>query len=80
VAVRIAVAPGSEWCNRAKGGEQIGLLLPIPEALRDALLAAQSGAAGFVASGRSRAGSPSWTERWEVDVKELAEKLAKRKK
>jgi hypothetical protein len=74
VAVRIAVPPGSEWCNRVGGPQQIGLLLPIPAALRAHVLGAQRGEAGFLAANRKAAGSPSFSDHWEVDVRTLARK------
>jgi hypothetical protein len=74
VAVRIALAPGNEWCNRVGGRQELGLLLPIPEALRDPLLKAQRGEAGFLAGGRQAAGSPSYSESWEVDIRTLVRK------
>lgn len=71
VAVRIAVPPGSEWCNRAEGGQQIGLLLPIPERIRDDLLEAVRGEAGFLAANRKTAGSPTFSATWELDIRTL---------
>jgi hypothetical protein len=76
VAVRIVVAPGSEWCNRASGTQEIGLLLPIPARLRADLLKAQDGTAGFLARNR---GAAKFSQMWEVDVKELAEELRARR-
>lgn len=74
VAVRIAVGPGSEWCNRVEGPQQIGVLLPIPASLRDHLTKAQRGEAGFLAGNRKTAGSPSYSESWEVDIRTLVRK------
>jgi hypothetical protein len=74
VAVRIAVPPGSEWCNRAAGGQQIGLLLPIPERLREDLLAAHRVDSGFLAGNRKAAGTTSFSAHWEVDVRTLVPK------
>lgn len=71
VAVRIAVGAGSEWCNRAEGAHQIGLLLPVPASLKDDLAKARRGEAGFVASTRKAAGSPTYSETWEVDLRTL---------
>ena len=74
VAVRIAIPPGSEWCSRAEGGQQIGLLLPIPERIREDLLKAARGEAGFLAANRKAAGSPSLSATWEVDIRTLVPK------
>jgi hypothetical protein len=74
VAVRIAVPPGSEWCNRAAGGQQIGLLLPIPDRLREDLLAADRLQSGFLAGNRKAAGTTSFSAHWEVDVRTLVPK------
>ena len=78
VAVRILVPPASEWCNRASGEQEIGLLLPIPAALREDLLKAQDGA-GLLAGNRKGGLGKYGGEMWEVDVAELAEKLRKKK-
>jgi len=72
VAVRVAVAPGNEWCNRVSGRQYLGLLLPIPAALRDDLLKARRGEAGFLAAGRRSAGALTWTGDWEMDLWKLA--------
>jgi hypothetical protein len=71
VAVRIAIGPGSEWCNRLGGGQQVGLLLPIPERLREHLLKADRGEAGFLAGNRKGVGSTSFSADWELDVRTL---------
>ena len=74
VAVRMALAPANEWCNRTAGPQQIGLLLPMPPKLRDPLLQAQRGEAGFLAANRKAAGSPSYSDSWEVDIRTLIPK------
>lgn len=74
VAVRIEVAPGSEWCNRVQGTQEVGLLLPIPARLREALLKAQSGQAGFLAANRAAGGAPTYSESLEVDVRTLVKR------
>ena len=71
VAVRMPIAPANEWCNRTAGPQQIGLLLPIPANLRDPLLQAQGGKAGLLAADRKAAGSPSYSDSWEVDIRTL---------
>ena len=71
VAVRVALAPANEWCNRIGGRTELGLLLPIPDALRGDLLEAQSGEAGFLAANRKAAGSPSFSDSWQVDIRTL---------
>lgn len=72
VAVRILVPPGSEWCNRANGPEEVGLLLPVPEGLRQALAQAESGSAGFLAASRKAFGPPPSSASWKVDIRTLA--------
>jgi hypothetical protein len=79
VAVRIFVDPGSEWCNRASGGQTIGLLMPMPASLRADLLKAQSGEAGLLAANAKAAGA-SYAQEWKVDVVEMAETLRKQLK
>ncbi len=74
VAVRIEIPPGSEWCNRLRGTQQIGLLLPIPGRLRPYLLAAQRGEAGFLAANRKAAGVVAFSDHWEVDIRGLIPK------
>ncbi len=74
VAVRILVAPGSEWCNRAQGPQEIGLLLPIPDALRAHVAKAQRGEAGFLAGNRKAFGPPTYQGSWEIDVGTLVRK------
>lgn len=74
VAVRIAVPPGSEWCNRTAGSQQIGLRLPIPERLRDDLLKAHRLESGFLAGNRKAAGTTSFSVHWKVDVRTLVPK------
>lgn len=74
VAVRIALAPGNEWCNRTGGRIELGLLLPIPPALSDHFLRAGRGEAGFLAGNRQAAGSPSYSDHWEVDIRTLVRK------
>ena len=69
---RVALAPGNEWCNRVGGRQYLGLLLPIPAALRDDLLKARRGEAGFLAAGRRPAGALTWTADWEMDLQKLA--------
>jgi hypothetical protein len=73
VAVRIAVAPMSEWCNRIGGVQYIGLLLPIPEALRADLLGAQRGE-GLLAGSRKDVEAFSYSANWEVDIRTLVAK------
>jgi hypothetical protein len=74
VAVRIEILPSSEWCNRVGGTQQIGLLLPIPAKLRQDLLAAQRGEAGFLAANAKAAGVAGFSGHWEVDLRELIRK------
>jgi hypothetical protein len=74
VAVRIALAPANEWCSRTTGPQHIGLLLPLPPKLRDHLLQAQRDEAGFLAANRKAAGSPSYSNNWEVDIRTLVPK------
>jgi hypothetical protein len=74
VAVRIEIPPGSEWCNRLSGTQQIGLLLPIPAKLRQELLGAQRGEAGFLAANAKAAGVVGFSDHWEVDIRKLVRK------
>jgi hypothetical protein len=74
VAVRILVPPGSEWCNRAGGPQEIGILLPIPESLRAPLGKAERGEAGFLAANRKAFGPPKYEGSWEVDIRTLVRK------
>lgn len=71
VAVRILVPPGSEWCNRIQGPQEVGVLLPIPDALRAHVGRAQRGEAGFLAANRKAFGPPTYQESWEVDIQTL---------
>lgn len=72
VAVRIVVGPRDEWCTRLGGGQQIGLLLPIPDGLRADLLRAQRSEAGCLAAHRPA----SYSARWEVDIRTLTDAKA----
>lgn len=74
LAVRILVPPGSEWCNRANGPQEIGVLLPIPDALRAHVGKAQRGEAGFLAASRNAFGPPTYKGSWEVDIRTLVRK------
>ena len=74
VAVRILVPPGSEWCNRANGPQEIGILLPIPESLRAHMGKAQRGEAGFLAANRKALGPLKYEGSWEVDIRTLVRK------
>jgi len=74
IAVRILVPPGSEWCNRAEGPQEIGLLLPIPDTLRTHVAKAHRGEAGFLAANRKSFGPPTYEGSWEVDLQTLVRK------
>lgn len=74
VAVRILVPPGSEWCNRANGPAEIGILLPIPDALRAHVGKAERGEAGFLAANRKAFGPLKYEGSWEVDIRDLVRK------
>jgi hypothetical protein len=74
LAVRIPVAPGSEWCNRLAGRQEVGLLLPIPDALRAHVGKAERGEAGFLAASRKAFGPLKYEGAWEVDIKDLVRK------
>jgi hypothetical protein len=71
LAVRIPVAPGSEWCNRLALRQEVGLLLPIPDALRVHVARAERGEAGFLAANRKAFGPLKYEGAWEVDIKDL---------
>ncbi|HET8646145.1 MAG TPA: hypothetical protein VFO85_11685 [Vicinamibacteria bacterium] len=71
VAVRVALAPANEWCTRIGGRQHLGLLLPLPAALKDDLLRARRGEAGFLAAARKPASAFTWSAEWEVDLQEL---------
>jgi hypothetical protein len=74
LAVRILVAPGSEWCNRIAGPQEVGVLLPIPDALRAHVARAERGEAGFLAANRKAFGPLKYEGAWEVDIEDLVRK------
>jgi hypothetical protein len=71
VAVRIVVPPGSEWCNRAPGPVEIGILLPIPQGLRAQVEKAGRGEAGFLAANRAAFGALEYEGSWEAALKDM---------
>ena len=74
LAVRILVAPGSEWCNRLAQTQEVGVLLPIPDALRAHVAKAERGEAGFLAANRKAFGPLKYEGSWEVDIQTLVRK------
>jgi hypothetical protein len=71
VAVRVLVPPGSEWCNRASGPMEIGLLLPIPDGLRRHVEKARRGEAGFLAAYRAPFGALKFEGNWDASLHDL---------
>lgn len=76
VAVRIGISHGSEICRGTM--HQVGLLLPVPAALRADLERAAKREAGFLAQDAKAVGAPAYSGDWEVDLRALARQLAPR--
>ena len=72
VALRIGIPYATEICRGRM--HEVGLLLPIPPALRDDLARAADRRAGFLA----RDEAPDYSASWEIDVRALAAKLPPR--
>ena len=73
VAVRIAVPYATEVCRGTM--HEVGLLLPIPDALRDDLARAADRRAGFLA--RDAGDAPRYSASWETDLRALARTLSR---
>ena len=67
VAIRIGIPHASEVCRGTL--HQVGLLLPVPEGLREELEAARRSTAGFLMADRERLGAPEISGHWEVDLR-----------
>lgn len=76
VAVRVGILYGSEVCRGTL--HQVGLLLPIPEALREHLARAARREAGFLMKDVKAMGPPRYSASWSVDIKALSKSLRPR--
>jgi hypothetical protein len=70
VAIRVGIPYATEVCRGTL--HQIGLLLPIPEALRQDLERARTGEAGFLMADREGHGALELSASWEIDLRDLA--------
>jgi hypothetical protein len=73
VAVRIGIPHGAEICRGTF--HQVGLLLPIPPALRAHLARAARREAGFLGKDGPAMGAAEYAAAWEVDLRVLARSL-----
>jgi hypothetical protein len=76
VAVRIGLSHASEVCRGTMN--QVGLLLPIPVALRADLARAAKRAGGFLARDAQGRGAREYSGSWAVDLRDVARRLAPR--